>query len=79
MRTDRGFIGFILLIIIALILAKYFYNFSVFQAASSPQGQQTISYTQQILNAIWSVITFIWKSLQTLLMSGKTATSTPAY
>ena len=51
-----GFIGIIVLIIVALIILKYLYNFSVFEAASTPQGQSTISYTQQIINTIWTTI-----------------------
>ena len=51
-----GFIGIIVLIIIALIVLKYLYNFSVFDAASSPQGQSTISYTQQVWGTVWSTI-----------------------
>jgi len=55
-KQQGGFIGLIVLIIIALIVLKYLYNFSIFEAANSPQGQSTISYTQQVLGSIWSVI-----------------------
>ena len=57
MKSKKGgFIGLIVLIIIALIVLKYLYNFSVFDAAASPQGQSTISYTQQVLGTVWSTI-----------------------
>jgi hypothetical protein len=57
MKNQKGgFIGLIVLIILALIVLKYLYNFSVFEAATTPQGQQTISYTQQLINSIWNVI-----------------------
>lgn len=55
-NKQAGFIGLVVLIIIALIVLKYLYNFSVFEAANTPQGQSTISYTQQVLGSIWSVI-----------------------
>lgn len=54
--TNEGFIGLIVLIIIALIVLKYLYNFSVFEAASTPQGQSTITYTQQVFSTIWTTI-----------------------
>ncbi len=57
MKSKKGgFIGLIILIIIALIVLKYLYNFSVFEAAGTPQGQSTINYTQQVFGTIWSVI-----------------------
>lgn len=67
MKKERGFIGIIVLILIALIVLKYLYDFSVFEAAASPQGQGTITYTHQILNTIWSYIqvpvTFAWEKV----------------
>lgn len=65
--NDKGFIGLIILIIIALVLLKYFLNWSVFQAAATPQGQETVSYTHQIFNTIWSHVatplTFVWERI----------------
>lgn len=55
-KRNGGFIGIIILIIVALIVLKYIYNFSLFDAAASPQGQSTISYTQQLFNTTWSII-----------------------
>jgi len=64
---EKGIIGIIVLIIVALILAKYFYNFNIFSAAASPQGTETVSYTQQVLGTIWSYIatpvTFVWNQI----------------
>jgi hypothetical protein len=65
--TEKGIIGLIVLIIIALILAKYFLNFNVFSAAASPQGTETVGYTQQVLGTVWTYIatpvTFIWNQI----------------
>jgi len=65
--TQKGIIGIIVLIIVALILAKYFYNFNIFEAAASPQGTATASYTQQVINTLWSYIgtpvTFVWNNI----------------
>ncbi len=66
-KRDQGFIGLIILVIIALVLLKYFLNWSVFDAAASPQGQSTISYTHNLWDTIWSYIstpvTFIWQKI----------------
>ena len=67
MKKDRGIIGLIILVIIGLILLKYFLNFSVFDAANSAQGHETIGYTQSVLNLIWSYVstpvTFVWTKI----------------
>lgn len=89
---QQGIIGLILLIIIALILAKYFLNFSVFSAASSPQGTATVSYTQQVLSTIWSyiatpvsfiwnkiiwpILSLAWQSFQAILSNGQQSVNT---
>ena len=56
MNTRKGFISILLLIIVALALLKYFFNWSVFDAAASEQGQGTISYIRDVLNTVWSYI-----------------------
>jgi hypothetical protein len=67
MKNEKGFVGIIILVIIALILLKYFMDFDVFAAADSEQGQETIGYTGQILRTTWSYIatpvTFAWNEI----------------
>jgi hypothetical protein len=91
-ETDRGFIKWIALAIIALALLKYFLNWSVFDAAESDQGKSTIGYTRDILNLIWSyiaspvifiwekimlpLIDIIWNAFQTFLGWGRDVSST---
>jgi len=64
---QEGFIGILILLIIGLILLKYFLNWSVFEAAATPQGQETVSYTHQLFTTIWSYIatpvTFTWNKI----------------
>ena len=55
---ERGFIGKIVLILIALALLKYFLNWDIFDAASSDQGKSTILYVRDLINLIWSYISF---------------------
>ena len=93
MKPNRGFIGLLVLIIIALILLKYFLNWSVFDAAASPQGQATQSYTHQLFSTIWTyigtpvrfawskivlpILSLAWQSFQHFLDWGHTTASTP--
>ena len=64
---DRGFIRTILVIVIALALLKYFFNWSIFDAADSEQGKGTIEYIRQVLNTIWAYIEkpilFVWNNI----------------
>ncbi len=57
-RKNAGFIGKIVLILVALALLKYFLNWDVFDAASSDQGKSTILYVRDIINVVWSYISF---------------------
>ena len=76
-NKERGFIGTIFLIIIGLALLKYFFNWSIFDAAASEEGRGTISYVRDILNTLWSYlatpVNFIWNEvvwpLLTLLLN----------
>lgn len=75
MSLKRGFIGTLILIIIALALLKYFFAFDVFDAAKSPQGQSTVGYIKNIIDVVWSYIAkpvlFTWnKIIWPLLMLG---------
>ncbi len=64
---NRGFIGFFILIIIALAALKYFLDWSIFDAADSEQGRNTIEYIKNILNICWSYIRipifFLWDKI----------------
>lgn len=57
----------IFLIIIALALLKYFFDWSIFDAASSEEGKGTILYVRDILNTIWSYLAaplhYIWNEV----------------
>ena len=66
-KGNRGFVGKIVLIIVALALLKYFFNWSIFDAADSEQGKGTIEYIRQVLNTIWAYIEkpilFVWNNI----------------
>ena len=57
-RGQGGFITTLLLIIVGLALLKYFFNWDIFDAASSEEGRGTISYIRDVLDKVWSVIEF---------------------
>lgn len=56
MNRQKGFIGKLILIVIALVLLKYFFDWSVFDAASSEQGRKTISYIKEVFSVAWDYI-----------------------
>lgn len=89
----KGFIGFLALLIVALALLKYFFDWSIFEAATSEQGRKTVIYIKEVIGyvssyftiffssvwnkIIWPVFQFIWPSLQTLFQWGRTNASQP--
>lgn len=62
---QKGIIDWIILIIIALALLKYFFDWSIFDALASEEGRSTVGYIREVLTTIWSYIatpvTFAWK------------------
>ncbi|MEK9172005.1 MAG: hypothetical protein AAB782_02110 [Patescibacteria group bacterium] len=73
MKRDKGFISWLILIIIALALLKYFFDWSIFDAAASEKGRETINYIREVLNTVWSYIRvpvlFVWQKVLELLRS----------
>lgn len=67
MKKDKGFISIIIVIILGLAALKYFFNWSIFDAAASPEGQGTIGYIRDILNTLWRYIgapvTWLWNNV----------------
>jgi len=88
-EKQDGFIALILIFIIALALLKYFFNWSIFEASATPQGQETVSYTRHLLDTIWyyiqapiawiwnhiiwPVIGFVWRAFQDLITTADSA------
>ncbi|KKT14274.1 MAG: hypothetical protein UV94_C0020G0005 [Parcubacteria group bacterium GW2011_GWC1_43_30] len=73
MRKERGFISWLILLIIALALLKYFLNWSIFDAMESERGRETVSYIRDVLNIAWSYVRtpvmFVWQKALELLRS----------
>jgi len=56
MNSQKGLIRFIVLIIIALALLKYFLDWSIFDLINSDKGRATVEYIKNILVVVWSYI-----------------------
>ncbi|MDO8590159.1 MAG: hypothetical protein Q7R69_02705 [bacterium] len=73
MKKDKGFISWLVLIIIALALLKYFFGWSIFDAASTEQGRGTIAYIKDVLSFVWYYlkvpVLFLWRIIFDLLPS----------
>lgn len=73
MQGNKGFIGYLILIIIALAFLKYFFNWSIFDVVASEEGRSTINYIREILNTVWSYVRipvlFIWQRVLELIPS----------
>ncbi len=71
MPRNEGFIGWLILVIIALAFFKYFFNWSIIDAANSEQGKNTIKYVKDVLNVIWFYVRpsalYIWGIIVTFL------------
>lgn len=59
-RGNKGFIGIIVVIIIGLAALKYFFNWSIFDALGSSQGQVTVSYLQDIFSHVKDWVLQLW-------------------
>ena len=73
MKKDKGFISWLILLIIALALLKYFLNWSIFDAIESERGRETVSYIREVLDTVWSYVRtpvlFVWQKVLELLPS----------
>jgi hypothetical protein len=88
-KKQDGFIAFILIFIIALALLKYFFDWSIFEASATPQGQETVSYTRNLIdtiwhylqapiawiwnNILWPILGFVWRAFENLITSANSA------
>jgi len=55
MKTNEGFIGKVLLIIVALLALKYYLDFDILEWAKSPEGQSFLAPLIQIIK-----IFYVW-------------------
>ena len=69
----KGFVSTIIVIIVALALLYYFFDWSIFEFASSERGQKTLGYIKDVLALTWSYlktpIGFLWEKLIELIQA----------
>ncbi len=70
MPRSKGFISWLILVVIALALLKYFFNWSIIDAANSEQGRNTINYIKDVLSVTWSYAKiptlYVWRMILAL-------------
>lgn len=66
-NRKQGFISTLLLIIVGLAALKYFFDWSIFDAAASEQGRGTVAYIRDVLSTTWTYIgapvMFVWNEI----------------
>lgn len=60
---NKGFISWIVIAVVALALAYYFFDWSIFTAIESDKGQATITYIKNIFVSIWNFLVSVFNSI----------------
>lgn len=64
---NKGFVSTLVIIILALAAAKFFFDWDIFDAAETPEGQGTVVYIRRVLDVIWSYLllplSWIWENV----------------
>ena len=60
---NRGFIHTVVVIIIGLAALKYFFDWSIFEAAGTAEGQSTLSYVKELLVWIKDKVVSLWNHI----------------
>ena len=70
---QKGFVGLLILVIVALALLKYLFDWSILDVIASEKGRATINYIRDVLNIAWSYIKvpvmFFWRIVVDLFSS----------
>lgn len=73
MKKDEGLVKMVIVLVIALALLKYFFNWSIFDALESERGRDTVFYIRNVLNTLWSYleapVKYIWNEIVLPLIS----------
>lgn len=65
MKNNKGFIGRIILLIIAVIALKYFLHFDIIEWLKSPQAQEIIQPTITFVKTVYTWLDGVVKNLIT--------------
>jgi hypothetical protein len=81
-NSNKGFIGTIIIVVIALAVSKYFFNFNVIEFFTSPKVTEVFNYIRKFLEIVWTkyiggsfwyiwnniVVDVIWKTFKGLFV-----------
>jgi hypothetical protein len=70
-RRDRGVIKFIVLVVIALALLKYFFNISVKDIFDNPVVQDILIIIKSLLRVFWDTLLLLLDFIKQLLATAK--------
>jgi hypothetical protein len=70
-RRDGGIVKFVVLIIIALALLKYFFNISVKDIFDNQMVQDILSILKSLLRVFWDTLLLLLDFLKQLLATAK--------
>ncbi len=60
MKKNEGFVGILVLVLVALVALKYFFDFSIFAWASTDEGKGALIYLKDILVWLKGVVLAAW-------------------
>ena len=60
MKKDRGFVGIIVIGLLALVALKYFFDFSIFAWARTSEGRGALIYLKDLLIWLKGAILALW-------------------
>lgn len=60
----NGFIGTLLVIVVALVLLKYFFDFSLLEFLKSDRGREVLEYLKSILDYMKDIAIRVWNYIQ---------------
>jgi hypothetical protein len=67
-NNQKGFIGIILVLIFALALAKYFFNWNIIDFLNSPEVIAVFSYIKKFIILVWEKflagpVLYVWNTV----------------
>lgn len=67
-KKEGGFIGLIIILIVAFALAKYFFQWSIIDFIRNPKVLEVFTYIKKFLLLVWNIllvkpVSFIWNEV----------------
>lgn len=72
MEDNKGFIKLIILVIIGLVVLKFFFSFDVIDYLKTPEVQSFFSKVKEVIIVVWNfiykIVSFAWESGKKLVL-----------